>query len=48
VILGGLLFFIRTYDGSKMWFAVGFGTVAVIGRTLLDYHWSWTYYFPTP
>jgi hypothetical protein len=46
VVLVALLFFIRVYDGRRMWLAVGLGTVAIIIRTFLDYRWSWEFYFP--
>jgi hypothetical protein len=46
VILVVLLLSIRTYEGWKMWAALCFGAAAVIIRTVLDYQWGWTYYFP--
>ncbi len=44
----GVLLFIRTYEGWKMWVALCFGAAAIFIRTFLDYQWGWTTIYLPP
>jgi hypothetical protein len=46
VALGVLLSFIRTDERWRMLVALCLGTAVVIFRTVLDYRFDWTFYFP--